>query len=247
MKQYAIYKLLDPRTLEVRYIGCTTQPLLVRLQTHMRQETGSFKYAPKPIWIEELKACGLLPRIVLIEQTYDIERECYWIRYFRKIGANLTNSTDGGKGISGIVHSQEVRKKIGDASLKHWQSPTYREAVLRNKIGRTRSEETRKKMSKPKSEQHRINAALARRKVWDSDPEKGRAKGDKNGLRKHPESVLRGEKNPIAKLNEEKVREMRRLYASKQANTVQLGRMFGVSQGIAWGVVNGRMWKHVTP
>jgi hypothetical protein len=38
---------------------------------------------------------------------------------------------------------------------------------------------------------------------------------------------------------------MRRLFAEGLQNTATLGRMFGVSQYTAWGIVKGSGWKHL--
>ena len=51
----------------------------------------------------------------------------------------------------------------------------------------------------------------------------GRALGDLNGSRKHPERLLRGQQNPSARLSEEKVRVIRRRYAEGQTSLSILG------------------------
>lgn len=54
----------------------------------------------------------------------------------------------------------------------------------------------------------------------------------------------RGERKPGAKLNPEKVRELRRLHAAGLDNK-KLGKMFGVSTNTARLIVNREKWKHV--
>lgn len=55
----------------------------------------------------------------------------------------------------------------------------------------------------------------------------------------------RGEGNIKAKLTEEKVLEMRRLFSSGGYTKAELGRMFGVSDGMACDIINKKFWKHL--
>ena len=56
----------------------------------------------------------------------------------------------------------------------------------------------------------------------------------------------RGEKNGLAKLTEEQVREIRRIWAShKHPTRRQLGVQFGVSPGTIKNIVLNRQWRHV--
>ena len=70
-------------------------------------------------------------------------------------------------------------------------------------------------------------------------------RGDRHASRIHPETYCRGETVWNAKLTEDKVREIRQLYADGKANQSQLGRQYGVHQAVIWNVVNRRTWKHV--
>lgn len=56
---------------------------------------------------------------------------------------------------------------------------------------------------------------------------------------------LRGSKNRSAKLTEEQVAEIRRLYAAKQGSTISLGKRFGVKQSTIHRIVTGKNWKCV--
>ncbi len=55
----------------------------------------------------------------------------------------------------------------------------------------------------------------------------------------------RGSKNGCAKLSEEQVIEIRRLYATKAYRQQDLGDRFGVSQTMIGGIVRRVCWKHV--
>lgn len=71
------------------------------------------------------------------------------------------------------------------------------------------------------------------------------ARGNKHGTRLHPETVRRGTKNGNAKLNEEEVRTMRRLYKEYKTSTYILAKQFGVSQRQAYCVVKYLSYKEV--
>jgi hypothetical protein len=62
---------------------------------------------------------------------------------------------------------------------------------------------------------------------------------------KTPHTAARGEGNGMAKLSEEKAREIRRLYAGKLKNQYELAEMFGVSQVAIGAVVRMETWRHV--
>lgn len=98
MKEVYIYKLVDPTTEEVRYIGKTNNKnLKIRFNGHMYQANKNNKLKLY-CWIRKLKASGLEPKIELLETANSNnweDRERYWISYFRDTG-NLTNISDGG-------------------------------------------------------------------------------------------------------------------------------------------------------
>lgn len=70
------------------------------------------------------------------------------------------------------------------------------------------------------------------------------ARGDKHGLRLHPERVARGVNQPRAKLNDEKVVEIRKQWASGLSQST-IAKNFGVAQSLISFVVLRKIWKHV--
>lgn len=114
-----IYRLNDPETGEIRYVGHTSDPAR-RLKDH-----GS-KYDQcnrrKRMWIQELKAQGKKPVMEFIEHGVGLTdqrwkvRERYWITYFRSIGARLFNVRDGGEG---QPCSEETKRRISIANHKN--------------------------------------------------------------------------------------------------------------------------------
>ena len=55
----------------------------------------------------------------------------------------------------------------------------------------------------------------------------------------------RGETHGRAKMTDEKVREMRRLYAEGKATQKQLAEQFGIGQSKVSGIVRHKTWRHV--
>ncbi len=80
----AIYKLLDPATNELRYVGQTKNPKS-RMQGHMSGHLG---------WVHELKSAGKAPVMEFIEWVSEDqadEREAFWIRQLKLDGVQLLN------------------------------------------------------------------------------------------------------------------------------------------------------------
>lgn len=94
MKNIKIYKLVDPITNEIRYIGKTKNALLKRYNEHIsRAKQGHYSHVY--CWIRKLLKDNLKPLIELVEVCSDNnweEREIYWISYY----PNLTNISKGG-------------------------------------------------------------------------------------------------------------------------------------------------------
>lgn len=91
-----IYKLTDPNTSEVRYIGKTGSSLNRRLQQHIYRSAELRNH--KDYWIQSLLKKGQSPEITLVEEATDSDwesREIFWIGEYRKTG-KLTNVADGG-------------------------------------------------------------------------------------------------------------------------------------------------------
>lgn len=63
--------------------------------------------------------------------------------------------------------------------------------------------------------------------------------------RKGRRTSVYGTKNHNAKLTNDQVKEMRRLYDAGEVGTPQLGRMFGVSQAAAYNIVVRKTWFHI--
>lgn len=128
-----IYGLLDPRTDEIRYIGKSSSGLK-RPYSHFKPGSLQKDDTHKGRWLKKLTSEGVTCRILILEEVLETDdlsdRERWWISFGRSEGWPLTNLTEGGEGLSGMVFSQEHRAKIS-ASNK----------------GRRLTEETKTKLS----------------------------------------------------------------------------------------------------
>lgn len=107
-----IYVLSDPRNEDIRYVGKTKQAIEKRLKQHLRDRNNN----RRTNWIKSLRKVGVSPTILLIENTDEQNweiRERYWIKYYRSLGYDLTNLTDGGEGTSNPA--PETRARMSEA------------------------------------------------------------------------------------------------------------------------------------
>lgn len=103
------------------------------------------------------------------------EKEKYWIKYYnsiRPIGYNISEGGDGGDTFTNHPNKEEYSKNKSIASKKLWENESYRNNMIKSRIGSKRTEETKKKMSessknKPKSEEHKksLSKAWEKRKI----------------------------------------------------------------------------------
>lgn len=141
-----IYALLDPESLQVRYVGKSVRPN-ERLSNHMNEPPSS---CHRSHWIQALKRRGLRPVLVILESVCGAwpwqESERYWIKRGRTLGWPLTNNTSGGDGVCDLP--PESRARMARTWLGRKHSP---ETIAKLKRARAlrpgHSEETRRKMS----------------------------------------------------------------------------------------------------
>jgi hypothetical protein len=118
MDRFLIYGLVDPNTLQLRYIGKSCSGL-ARPRRHFQPSTYNLNNGHKASWVRGLLTQGNQPSVVVIQafDTPDIlcEAERCWIRYFRSMGCPLTNLTDGGEGTPGCYPSEETRALLSSS------------------------------------------------------------------------------------------------------------------------------------
>jgi GIY-YIG catalytic domain len=90
---YVVYKHLDPRDTQVRYIGISKNAFKRFGQHLAAPEDGN--NTDKAAWFSDLAQAGLLPILEIIESDLTfreaLSREKYWIEYYLNLGAPLTN------------------------------------------------------------------------------------------------------------------------------------------------------------
>ena len=169
-----IYALVDPRNKAIRYIGKAVD-LKKRLAQHLSPSSLK-KHTHKNFWIKKLLALGLKPEIEPIADLHYLddwaEEERLWIARLRSLSGHpkLTNSTDGGEGVEGLVFSEESRKKMSQSGK-----------------GRRASAETCARISaahkgKVKTPEHCKNLSIGQKKRYDHLSPKERHKGWKNRI-----------------------------------------------------------------
>lgn len=144
-KTVFIYGLIDPETLECRYIGKSIRPKQ-RVDNHM-QDKGK---CHRTNWLRTLKAKGLWPDIVILETIEGgwpwQESERYWIAHAKRHGWPLTNNTAGGDGVEGLP--AETRERMRKTWLGRKHTPAACRNIGNSKRGTKHTAETRAKMSK---------------------------------------------------------------------------------------------------
>ena len=90
-----IYKIIDQKTEEVKYVGNTTLPLNIRLNKHLTKARTRVSSASIHAWMRESLANNSRPRIELIMEVDDkdaSESELILIQAFKLVGHPLLNS-----------------------------------------------------------------------------------------------------------------------------------------------------------
>jgi len=113
-----IYILSDPSNGNVRYVG-KTKDLNRRFRRHISERNLRNSY--KDRWIRKIVDSGDLPEITVVDIVSD-EEWSYWekfyISYFKFIGSELTNGTEGGDqppSTKGRKHTIESRLKMSNS------------------------------------------------------------------------------------------------------------------------------------
>jgi hypothetical protein len=71
-------------------------------------------------------------------------------------------------------------------------------------------------------------------------------RGDRHGSKTKPERIPRGTAIHTAKLNDDQVREIRRMYTAGEANQKALALRFGIAQKNISALIRRETWKHVS-
>jgi hypothetical protein len=139
--EWHIYALRDPRTHEIRYVGCT-RVLKKRFHQHLR--IGASDRTHRAEWVRELAILNLRPLLEILETTSgDYQAaERKWISSCKADGHHLTNATHGGNGTAGYVFTEADRAKIAKAGRrKHSPEWIHNSAAAHRTLNRKLSSE----------------------------------------------------------------------------------------------------------
>lgn len=170
-REYKIYGLVDPLTLELRYVGQCIVPIEQRFKAHLHENLNNRKNQ----WIRSLKNKGTKPEIFVIDTCNDFDEcmrmEMFWIAYFKSIGSRLTNVTTGGEGVSGRKASAEERETRRKARLGWKHSPETIKKL--SEKARQRDPSCYKRMAEKRKGQKPSNLAIqrSRERILNRTPE----------------------------------------------------------------------------
>jgi group I intron endonuclease len=144
---YAHYK---PESNELFYIGKGTRNRYLSKSNRNKH------------WTNIVNKYGFVSKILAWWKTEEeaLEHEKLLIASLKEIGVSLCNATDGGEGISGFKHSQEVKEHMSKVRKGIHFRKTYnisdetRFKMSKSQTGRKHSENVRKKISKANAGQN---------------------------------------------------------------------------------------------
>lgn len=187
-----IYTLSDPDTNEVRYVGKAVD-LYTRIRNHYKPSRLVSK-THKNNWVNKLLNDGKYFIVLVVEEcgTDELlnEAEIKWIKYYKDLGCDLTNGTNGG---DGGKMSPESIEKMRQSKLGKKLSEEHKLKISEGNKGRVFSEETKEKLREARK--NYIVSDETKRKM--SESRKGKTSWNKG---KTPSLETR-EKQKLARLN----------------------------------------------
>ena len=140
-----VYGFADPDTREMRYIGKTITGMRRIWKHAYKARSGSSECPHLYNWMRSLTVHGKAPVVVAIEYVDcggDIDTtERGWIAYFRALGCDLTNRTDGGDGGLGRPMSDAMKQQLRERALSPdspWKRPDHAAKIAAAKTGKPR-------------------------------------------------------------------------------------------------------------
>lgn len=151
------------------------------------------------------------------QELESLEKEKFWISYFKNSNAILYNSTDGGDGISGYKHSKKSKLKMSE-------NHTYKYGKEHHLFGIGHSQETKDKIS-------RLN--------------KGKLVGDKNPMygkcaENSPCFGRKGDKHPNTKISDEDLITLKQELLTNCFTLKQLAEKYKVSITLISNIKNNK-------
>ena len=146
VENYKIYSLTVIGEERLRYIGLTKRKLNSRLSGHKNHAKG--RETHKDRWVRKN---DYNIEINLIEENIPNlkeanEREVYWIKYYRDLGYDLVNTSNGGDGTSGVKMTQKHKEIISKITKGRKISQSHKDKISLCKKGGKASNESKFKM-----------------------------------------------------------------------------------------------------
>lgn len=153
--KFVIYTLIDPVSMEIRYVGKSSSGKYRATTKHTHGRCGN--------WVASLDKLNKKPIVKYLQgwETIDKKELCnaeiYWIAYFRALGCPLTNLTDGGEGWAGAKHTEEFKKNLAERNRNRIITDETKQKISNSLIGNKMSADARAKMSKSRiGNKHRL-------------------------------------------------------------------------------------------
>lgn len=205
-----------------KYIGQTVRSFRTRLSCH---KSDAKKLNNLPIHKAINKYEHEMKTEILCDDIEDIELlnilEIEYISKFLTNGVELYNISSGGKNFTGLKFSKESLERRSRNSKDLWKRPGYKNK-MRNKFSELWNDP-----------EYREKTQSALNEVRAQEP-----------FRKKKSEQLKGSGNNNAKLNENKVRNIK-LLINKGISNKEISSLFKVTQSCIKSIKNGRTWKHV--
>jgi len=236
MNNFYVYIYLDPRKFG-RYcykdICFLYEPIYIGKGKNKRyndiNQNRRNKYFIRKI--NKIKNFGLEPIVFKLyknlneNQSFNLERNLIQEigRYDLNLGT-LLNMTDGGEGISGLIFSENHKRKISE----------------RNK-GRKFSDQHKKKISEIKKEKYKNNEIKKLNGI--NNPMFGKKKSEetKNKI----SDKLKGEKHPRHKLTNDKVIQIKLLLKEGKLTQQEIADIFKIKQARVSEIKLEKSWSHI--
>ena len=119
--RFLIYALSDPRSREIRYIGKSSSGLARPRSYGYPSRQHAAGHLPVFRWVKKMEISGVKYDVDILEICTNAEeaseKEKCHIAYWRFIGADLLNLTDGGDGSIGCSPNSLTRLKMSVAKI----------------------------------------------------------------------------------------------------------------------------------
>lgn len=135
LKNYCIYAIKCPDTNGIKYVGLTTNGI-TRLYGHWRdfKPNKDGKIIRIKAWIKKLKSEGKRFLVEYLDYADSkeelIQKEIYWIKFYRDSGIQLLNHADGGYLPTIKEYSEEERLKISKKTKEAMSRPDVKKNLM---------------------------------------------------------------------------------------------------------------------